>query len=123
MTSPLEDLTRFEASRNCWRSCSRETDSSSNLSERRITSVLDRDRNNRRSPQDLGMLLRAKRNRRLSKGIDFHAFLKRWPRTSPQTFMSSAAQEEPIKSARRKSISSGPYDVFAGLGLGDELAQ
>jgi hypothetical protein len=39
--SRVEERTRAEASRNCRRSSSREMESSSSLSERRITSVLD----------------------------------------------------------------------------------
>ncbi len=42
IASRVEGRTRAEASRNWRRSCSRETDSSNSVSERRITSVLER---------------------------------------------------------------------------------
>lgn len=49
IASTVEDRTRAEASRNWRRSASREMDSSSSLSDRRMTSVLDRALSCRRS--------------------------------------------------------------------------
>jgi hypothetical protein len=67
----VEDRTCAEAARNCRRSSSRETDSSSSLSERRITSVLDRALSSRLNRRTCACSLAARVNDDFPMVLDF----------------------------------------------------
>jgi hypothetical protein len=77
--SRVEARTRTEASRNCRRSSSRERVSSSSLSERRITSVLDRALSNRLNRRTCACSLAARVNDDFPMALDFmlNSYLQR----------------------------------------------